>query len=314
LWRSSERMTMAPYEPMPNYEKYKHCIHDSSIDNYPPSIDLSGHRKILHVGDLHIPHHNANAVAAALNSNAAADLVVMSELMEIGSFSAWGNSDAVPLQHEVEETLAFLELINAEFPCTILLSSNHENRIIRKLVKVLPTEMGLLLNDFSILQLLARPFENVYVIDNWFVQVGDALFCHADKYSSVSMKAAVELDAYFKDNYTYLGVEMPYRVLVQAHTHHLGVVYKPDLKLFESGMLCQLRDWQETKIQKNPWVTGYIVVEMEDGRCVLNKCREHVLPSQRQTKITTLLEEYNVEMGTTREETSSKGIIHTKAW
>ena len=308
LWRVSERMAMAPYEPMPNYEQYKHLIHDSSIDNEPPRFNISGHKKILHASDLHIPHHNARAVTAALNSNAAADLVVMSELMDIGSFSKWGSTDAIPLQHEVEETLTLLELMDAAFPCTILLSSNHENRIARSLVKVLPTEMSLLLNDFSILQLLARPFENVHVVDNWFVQVGDALFCHAEKYSSVSMKAAVDLDAYFKDNYTYLGVKMPYRVLVQAHTHHLGVSYKPDLKLFESGMLCQLRDWQEVKIQKNPWVTGYIVIEMEDGRCTLNKCREHVLPSQGQSAVAIPLEGQNVQVGKKREEKTSENI------
>ena len=311
LWRVSERLMMTPYEPMPNYEKHKHLKHDNTIDNRLSSIDLSGHKKILHAGDLHIPHHNAKAVAATLNANAAADLVVMSELMDIGSFSKWGSTDAIPLQHEVEETLTLLELMDAAFPCTILLSSNHENRIARSLVKVLPTEMSLLLNDFSILQLLARPFENVHVVDNWFVQVGDALFCHAEKYSSVSMKAAVDLDAYFKDNYTYLGITMPYRVLVQAHTHHLGVAYKPDLKLFEAGMLCQLRDWQEQKVQKNPWVTGYVVVEMKDGRSVLNKCREHILAPERQTP---LLEEYNVEVGAEREETSSKSSNYPKTW
>ena len=314
LWRESERIVLSPYEPMPNYEKYKDRIHNSEIDNRPPVTNLSGRKKILHVSDLHIPAHNSEAVASAFNAHAAADILVMSELMEIGSFSSWGDTEAIPLQHEVEETLTFLELVSAAFPYTVLISSNHENRINRRLLKALPTEISLLLNDFSLLQLLARPFKNIYVVENWFAQVGDALFCHSSKYSSVSMKAAVELDAYFKDNYSYLGINMPYRVLIQAHTHHLGVVYKPDLKLFEAGMMCRLMTWQEDKVQKNPWATGYVVVEMEDGISILNKCREYVLPSLRQTNIAVPLEIRNVQVGEKRKETNSKGIGHPKTW
>jgi len=308
LWRESDRLVLTPYEPMPNYEKYKDLIHNSSISNKPPVVKLAGHKKILHVSDLHIPLHNPDAITSALNTHAAADILVMSELMDLGSFSSWGNTDAIPLQHEVEEVLTFLELVNAVFPYTVLISSNHESRITRRMAKALPTEMGLLLDDFSLLQLLARPFENIHVVENWFAQIGDALFCHSSKYSSVSMKAAVELDAYFKDNYSYLGIGMPYRVLVQAHTHHLGVVYKPELKLFEAGMMCRLMTWQEDKVQKNPWATGYVVIEMQDGESILNRCREYLLPSLRQTEIATPLEVRNVQVGEKRKETKSKSI------
>jgi len=282
LYRVCDKIRVSETMILPTYERYKRSIHDNSITNNLPELDLAGKKKILVLSDMHIPYHNRDAINLTLNLNAAADVVVISEIMDLGSQSSFAATDAVPLELEVEETLKLLELLSARFPLVIVIESNHDYRLARKLARVLPTEFNLLVEETNLMELLVRPFRNIVFIPNWFVQIADIIICHASKTSTVSMKVVGELDQYFKDHHYDLGLAMPYRVLVQGHTHQMGVIYKPDLKLFEGGMLCKIRNWYLRLPSRTSWSTGYVVLETQDGKSLLNRCRECVLPSDSQ--------------------------------
>jgi hypothetical protein len=280
LYREVSKVVPQEVIFMPTYEKYKEQILDSSIKRK-PSVSLDGKKKIVHIADLHIPFQNTKALYSAINLHVAADIVVMSEIMEISSQNPFDKAGAVPLEREIEETLKFFEVISAAFPTILIMESNHENRFKRQVVNRLPLEFQLLIQDVNILELLVRPFSNIFVIPSWWLQLGDAIFCHASHSSSVSMKAAVDVHDYFVRNAEIIGAN-PHRVLVQAHTHALGVVYLPDAKIFEAGCLCKLQDWyMGAKIGRKPlWSTACISVEMEDGKSNLNRTRETVFSSE----------------------------------
>jgi len=283
IWRNDIFTSLAPTTHMPLYTKYKDSIHDCKISNDLTDLDLSGKKKILHLSDLHVPFHNRSALESAVNMHATADILVVSEIADMSSQSSFVDLDSIPLHVEIEEIINVLEFLSKSFKTIVVIESNHDFRLARRFAKALPEELQLLVDEFNIIQLLSRPFNNIFVVRNWWVQIGDAIFCHGSKASSVSMKTVCELDYYFKDNFSDLGVRIPYGVIVQAHTHHLGVVYKPRLKLFESGMMCQLREWYTNKPTKTQWVTGCVVVEMLDGVSILNKCREYVFDSESES-------------------------------
>lgn len=282
LYRECDKIRVSETVLLPTYEKFKSQIHDNSRINTLTELVLAGKKKILVLSDLHIPYMNKDALNLTLNLNAAADVVVISEIMDLGSQSSFAATDNIPLELEVEETLKLLELLSTRFPLVIVIEANHDYRLARKALKVLPTEFSLLVEETNLMQLLVRPFKNVVFVPNWWVQIEDAIICHASKTSTVSMKVIGDLDMFFKDHHHDLGLRMPYRVLVQGHTHQLGVLAKPDLKLFESGMLCSIRSWYQKIPSRTCWITGFVVVEMQDGKSLLNKCREYMLPSEIQ--------------------------------
>lgn len=260
---------------MPLYAKYKDRIHTKQRKEQ--AIDLTGRKKLLHLCDLHIPYHNPEAVALALNLNASADVLIISELMDLTSQSTFDNFRGAPLEQEIEATLAMLEHMSSRFPQLILVDGNHDFRVQRKVSRLLPPELQLLVEEVSLLELLARPFSNIYVVGHWWVQIGDAIFAHANQASSVSMKTVADLDTYFMNNAPEFGLNMPFRVLVQAHTHSLGIIYRPNKKLFEGGMMCKSMAYHMQKPAKTSWTTGFVSLEMIDGTTDLNKAREYVI-------------------------------------
>lgn len=281
LWRLGQGVAahVTPPPFMPFYEKYSHHINDCSINNKPPGIGLAGLSKVLHISDLHIPFQNNGAVETALNLGATCDTLVVSELMEFSSLSPFTDPGRSPIEEEIEATLSFLEMISPRFENVFVVSGNHDARVKRTLAKSLPGELHRLVQDWDMLQLLARPFPNIHVVGNWWFQLGHAIFCHASKSSTISMRAAVDVNNYFLENTRLLGVG-PYNVLVQAHTHSLGVVYRGNAKIFESGAMCKVMPWYLSAPRKTIWTTGFIILELMDGVPILNLCREYVLDAK----------------------------------
>ncbi len=281
LWRLGQEVAahVAPPPFMPFYKKYSGLINDCNITNKPPGIDLSGLNKILHISDLHIPFQNNEAIETALNLGATCDTMVVSELMEFSSLSSFTDVNKFPIEEEIETTLSFLEMISPRFENIFIVSGNHDARVKRTLAKSLPDTLHRLVRDWDMLQLLARPFPNIHVVGNWWFQLGHVIFCHASKSSTISMRAAVDVNNYFLENAKLLGVG-PYNVLVQAHTHSLGVVYRGNAKIFESGAMCKVMPWYLSSPRKTIWTTGFIILELANGVPILNLCREYVLDAE----------------------------------
>ena len=278
-----------PEQPvfMPYYQKYI-----EGIQNPPKKIaglSLSGRKKILHLCDFHTPYQDYVAISQAVNMAAGADAVVMSEVMDLESQSSFTIFKPAPLEEEIETTLALLEYISGKFPVVYILASNHDLRVQRRIAKLLPGELQRLIDDINIIELLSRPFANIIPINNWWLKIGDVLFCHASQSTQISMKSASELDTYF------LSHNVMFRVLIQAHTHSLGVLYRNGRKLFEGGMLCKVLDYYKAKPSKSAWTQGFVVVELEDGQAILDRCREYYVPLDEERKEASSQEKQNAK-------------------
>lgn len=260
--------------PMPYFTKYEDIIRGSVIRKK-NEFELDGKSlKILTLNDIHFPFANEDALERALVENMAADVVVMSEIADMYSQASWIKERNIPLEREIEEILRFFEYMNKEFPVTIILTGNHELRVMRKVAKTVTPDL-LFLMDLHILKVLARPFPNIHVTENWFYQINDTIFCHQDRSSKIPMRVSTRLVDTLTRWSTTLELE-PFKCLVQAHTHKAGVVYYGDVKVIETGALCELMDWAKRKLSSTPWTTGWAVIHQKDGVTDWNKSREYI--------------------------------------
>lgn len=231
--------------------------------------------KTLFAADMHVPFHDEVAIDKAFSANMDADILVTSELMDCYSLNPFYKEESVSIESELDEALRMLEFINETFPTTFVTEANHDDRIKHQVGKRIPTEL-LFLCNMDLVETVTRPFPNIIPVPEWWVQLGDVVYTHAPTHSRIDMRAGWNVYQYFVEWGDTLGVK-PHNVIVQGHTHYLGSFYRPNKKIIESGCLCKLMNWVKKRYQARPWVQGYTVVMQENGKAILDLCREHLV-------------------------------------
>lgn len=266
----------APF-PMPYYEKYAKTIEEGLA---PPKNwgDTDKRRlKILSLSDLHIPFCREDLLQLAIDRNRSADICVLSEVSDFYSLSSFKKRRSIPLEVEIEGMLRLFEYLSCTFPRVVIIGSNHQDRVSTNVLKFLDPSL-LFLFDTNMTERLARPFPNIKVTPSWYIQINDAIFCHADKASVTDGKPVVDLLEHFR-NWSGRYHLNPFKVIVQAHTHYIDVIYRDEIKLIQQGCLCQDLEYTLTDhAQKKPHLLGYAVVEQLSGVSDLNLSREYYLP------------------------------------
>ncbi len=222
--------------------------------------------------DIHFSLHDPVALEEALDIGEGCQLAIVSgDLLDAYALSRFEKNHSGSLEDELEYALWFLERLSEMHECVLLVDGNHEKRATTQIARNLSPEL-LFLADQNILEFIARPFENVFAVGSWYVQVNDALICHANISSSQELKTARNIHEFFM-NWSYkLGVQ-PYRVLVQSHIHRAGETYIGEVKLIESGCLCKTSDYRRDALIKAPEVQGVVTLCQRDGRSIQNSCR-----------------------------------------
>jgi hypothetical protein len=136
--------------------------------------------------------------------------------------------------------------------------------------------------NLSVLRVIAKRYPNVRFADTqigrfhagWYLQHGDIITAHAEKYSRVPGAALRGIEEWFTDQEATLGLK-PWRVLIQAHTHQLGMFpWRADKLLVEGGSMCQTHGYQlQAKIMGRPQRTGYVLLEQTSGVTDINSVR-----------------------------------------
>lgn len=268
--RDYPKLSDKQLEFRPYYTKYKAFVDgDKKIPKkpFPASPDMN----ILSLNDLHVPYQIETAVQEAVNQNINSDVLVLSEMLDMFSLNSFGQTDNIPLEYEIEQGLRLLEYFSETFPYVIIIEGNHDNgRVLRKIAQRLPPAM-LFLVETNILERLAAPFANVKVIPFWAVKINDAVFTHALVTSVVPMSSGNSTYNHFIENN---GIEYDmgeWSVIVQAHTHHQGVIFRNNTKIMETGCLCKAYRYFLAKPRKRSWDRGWVCVVQRNGKTLLNK-------------------------------------------
>lgn len=288
-----ERLGQRPVQVlMPYYERHAAVIHgdepapEKVIERegvrytLPEYLEYmrAGERKTLVLSDLHIPLQNEAAIQAAIDRNLAAHLVVVNgDIADAYSLSTFAKTEDVPIYSEIDGIVRYFEYMSDTYPEAFvwITEGNHEDRYKKRILPMMPQGLEFLATP-HILELLARPFPNIVVSGDWWVQVGDAIYAHADAASGVAGRPAVDVLDWFRNRAEELDLA-PFRLVVQAHTHRIAVIYRGQYKAMESGCLCRPMGYARSTRYKNPLQLGYVVVWQRDGRSLLDRCREYPL-------------------------------------
>jgi predicted phosphodiesterase len=258
----------------------------------------SGRERIVIASDFHAPFQNNQAVADLITREKGADtLIVNGDLQDFYSISRFTKYENVSMESELAATDALLGQLSAAFPEVVLVAGNHDHaRFERQLRDRLSPEMVHVVEylsggNLSALRVMAQRYPNVTIADmqvsrfhvGWFWQHGDLLTTHAEKYSRVPGSALRGIDEWFTDQHDTLGLK-PWRVLIQAHTHQLGMFpWKADKLLVEGGAMCTTHGYQlQSRIMGRPQRLGYVVLEQTKGVTDINSVRLVWLDAERQ--------------------------------
>lgn len=262
---------------MPNFDRFRDII-DGTVQAPPKVVNgrtlaqhqawmRAGTHKTLCVSDLHIPLTDEAALQEAVNRNLTASLVVLNgDTLDCYAISTFAKTEEIPIHQELDMACRLFEWLSDTFPdafvvCTI---GNHEDRVTRRIKPAIPSGLEFLVNT-NVLHLLARPFPNIVVLDDFFVQQADAIYAHAEATGDTGGGPAVRTAEWFAERRDELDLE-PFRVVIQAHTHKCSVTHRSAWRAIESGAMCLPQPYARTTKVRHPHQNGYVVVVQKDGK------------------------------------------------
>ena len=264
-------------EELPRYETpYMDKYYDYIVGNIPPvektDFDLTdGLRRIFVLNDIHLPFQHEEALEWALSRNRSAHILVTSDLYDAYSLTPFTKDKNIPLEFEIEEILRLLEFFNDTYSYVLVINSCHGRRVKRYFGSHVDPSL-FFLTEMKMLKVLARPFENVVVVDKPFAMIGDAIFAHAPKFSaSIPMRGGDKLAAWITMWKELIPEVSDFKVIVQGHTHHQGLINYHGLQIIESGCMQRIPSWIYDKMPMQPWVLGYAVLTQYNGVTDRNK-------------------------------------------
>lgn len=270
---------------MPYYERFQAEIEGEII--VPKDVSVlekllsKSKKQLFLISDLHVPFTDEVKLERAMDLNSGADIcVVAGDLMDLYGCSRHRKRTSIPHEVELDNTVRLIEVLSNRFPWVIILRGNHDERAIKKVRDVLPADL-LYLVDNEPLDLLTRPFRNVQYIDNWYIQIGDAIIGHQERSSIIEGKPAIYMMEWFLDKAwaTRLKLDPTPKVFVTAHTHQISAMYPRDgIKVFECGCMTKTMEYtQDATAFMRPPQNGFVTLVQNGSQTDLNLSREYIL-------------------------------------
>lgn len=250
--------------------------------------DLDQHTKVLSISDLHIPFFYEDVIDDALDRHADADIVVLNgDILEVDTASRFPRHKTVLLKYEYKLALELIVRLAKRFPKVVLVKGNHEARLDRYFQDRIEPGLNMMVEGDILWRLsegygfdeagnFQRHFDLPNVsydrgLTNWFVQIGQAIFCHPWRTSSVSIKSVELAQQWFMER------GYSYQAIVMGHTHRLGSAVTAGKLLIEQGCTCVPLDYAaRADIKYRPTSFGYAVVVMDEhGNVDFNQSRPY---------------------------------------
>lgn len=242
------------------------------FDNYIHSGDGVATR-ILSISDFHVPFQLDYKL---LKDYKNVDILQLNgDLSDNQAISRFPKAYRISPMEEIIETRKYLiDLIEYINPKKVVVTyGNHDIRFQSYLAKNLDSDLLELMPKTSLELIFAdgfrhfdkkehtkveyKPlkeiFENIEIeyVDNWYCQIGDAIFCHPIAYSSGILKTAEKAMLWFRNE------GFNFTKLIMAHTHHIGQYTLGNATIYEQGAFC------DTK--KNNYSDGKLFNSQKEG-------------------------------------------------
>ena len=261
--------------------------------NGPAKRKTSTNQRIAICSDLHAPFHDLEALAGFIEREQGSDVcIVAGDLQDHYALSRFLKYETVPIHQELAAAQMILERLSEAFPVVLIIEGNHDKPRFEKLLyDRLPMEAIEVIRflsktgGLSTIEALCGQFSNVELVKNkidgryevsWYVQHGDLVVTHAEKFSKVPGATLRTIEEWVSDFEGVLNLK-PWRVLCQAHTHQLGLFpFGSDKILAETGCLCRPHGYQlAAKIGGRPQRVGWVTLEQNKGVTDLSSVRPY---------------------------------------
>lgn len=231
--------------------------------------------RILCISDLHIPFNKP--VETFSKYKGCVDTIVLNgDISDNWQISKFNKAYRINPMDEIIQTRKYIcDLLNLIKPKKlVVIYGNHDlrfstyiqNHIDCELSDMMPTSsLELILEDGfyyrdksdgtkTHFEPLKSVFDGIYEIEyvnNWYTQIGDALFVHPLAYSSAIMKTSEKAITFFRNE------GMIFKTLVMAHTHRIGQYTIGNTTAYEQGCCCDTN--------KMNYTNGRFVMSQREG-------------------------------------------------
>lgn len=236
--------------------------------------------KILSLSDIHCPFHNEKLIKEILELHKDADAVILNgDIIDGYGASSFVKDKNITILQEYNQAMDLVTYISNNFPMTILVKGNHDQRVDRYFSKSFDPHM-LALAQKDILWRLAkgyvyddegtllgqRKYKNKVVYNPngqpWWVKVGKTIFMHPSSYSGQILKTVAAAKVHVEN---YVNSDA-YDSIIIGHTHKVGKTIEQGKMLIEQGCLCNVMDYQtDGKFVSRPSVSGYAVIYQDEA-------------------------------------------------
>lgn len=214
--------------------------------------------RILSISDCHVPFQLS--LEKLSNYKGRVDILQLNgDIGDCQGISRFPKSYRVSPMEELIETRKFIiDLIEYIKPKKVVVTyGNHDIRFQNYLAKNLDSDLLELMPQTSLELIFVDGFKHynkrertkveykplVEVIDdveieymnNWYCQIGDAIFCHPKAFSSGIMKTAEKAMLWFRNE------GFNFKSLVMAHTHRSGMYSIGNTTVYEQGAFCDTK-------------------------------------------------------------------------
>lgn len=241
--------------------------------------------RILSLSDLHIPFHLPNLLDLVYEFKNNIDYLVLNgDILDNQSLSSFNKLYRIPILDELNQARTILyQLIYLLKPKTVVyIHGNHDGaRLSRYLSKRLDSDVlslmpsnvidllldtGFYIKDYQqginefkegLIDTLIDEDVNIINAHNWYYQIGNTIFSHPTRFSSIPLKTAKVANDYFKNK------GLDYDSVIVGHTHKVGYFKDGMVHLFEQGCLCNELDYAKSGNMIMSQQTGFIYLEQD---------------------------------------------------
>lgn len=236
--------------------------------------NICGATRILSISDFHIPFQLPIELLEEYK-NRVDILQLNGDIVDMQALSRFPKTYRVsPMEEIIQGRAYMIKLIQYINPKKVIVNNgNHDDRFQSYLARNLDSDLLELMPRSSLelifedgfthfnkregLKIKYEPLKDVFpdieitYTGNWYCQIGDALFCHPQAYSSGILKTAEKAMLFFRnEGYNF-------KKLIMAHTHRSGQYTIGNTTIYEQGAFCD--------VKKNNYSDGRLVNSQKEG-------------------------------------------------
>ena len=242
------------------------------------------------INDCHIRFHHPQAFAAVFALKGQFDgCIVVGDFVDAHWLSTFAKHGYISFATEISTATEYMHRLVKKFGRVLYLQGNHEQRLLKRILGG-AENISNVVHDKGAAKIVYKALSDVRewyfgkwpgvtTHYGWFVQVGKTILAHADGYSVIHGRMAMNVEEHML-GYGEVWKLDPWDTVMEAHLHrHVGPLRKLGYYVWELPCMCGPLDYQlSSSARKGQVDTGWsILTHKPDGSLRFNESRSFYL-------------------------------------